>query len=261
MINVKDKKTFLIDLDGTIYNGDTLTKDADKFIEKLVEKGLEYYFITNNAHQSPMAISERLKKIGIMCSAENIITCSEATIDYLEINNKNSRIHLVANDYLDNELREKGFNLSTENADVVVVGFDDSLTFKKLSSAVTSVLNGAKLVCTGVDGSIPASGGVILPYTGAIATAIAVATKVEPIYIGKPEKFIFNTILNRISYNISDCLMIGDRLDTDIDFGKSNNIDTCLTMTGLTDDMLLENSNIKPDFICKDLGDLLKLID
>lgn len=259
-MNIKDKKTFLIDLDGTIYNGNTLTKKADKFIEKLIELNLEYFFITNNAHQSPEDISLRLKNIGIECSADNIITCSQATIEYLEQNHSNSKISLLANDYLEKTFKEKGFNLVKENADIVVVGFDYDLTFSKLSDAVTNVLNGAKLVCTGVDGSIPANGGVILPYTGAIAMAISVATHTNPIYIGKPEKFIFNTILNRISNDISECLMIGDRLDTDIDFGLSNNIDTCLTLTGLTDEKLLNNSDIKPDFVCKDLGELMDLL-
>lgn len=260
MVKIKNKKTFLIDLDGTIYNGNTLTNNADKFIKYLSDTNLEYFFITNNAHQSSLNISKRLSGMGIKCSAENIITCSEATVEYLEEYHQNSKIHLVANEYLEKTFKDKGFNLNSENSDVVVIGFDDNLTFEKLSLAVKNVLDGAKLICTGVDGSIPAGEGVVLPYTGAISTAVSVATNTEPIYIGKPEKFIFNTIINRISSTLDNCIMIGDRLDTDIYFGKSNNIDTCLTLTGLTDDKLLSKSDIKPDLVCKDLDELLNLL-
>lgn len=253
---IKNKKTFLIDLDGTVYNGNVLTKNADKFIDMLIEKNIEYFFITNNAHQSANDISDRLKNIGIKSTEKNIITCSDATIDYLKKEYKNCKVQLVANDYLKSLFKKNNFIIDNENPDVVVVGFDDNLTFDTLTLAVQNVLKGAKLVCTGVDGSIPSDNGV-LPYTGAICNAISVATHIKPIYIGKPEKFIFDTILGRISNDISDCIMIGDRLDTDIDFGKSNGIDTCLTLAGLTDEKLLEKSDIKPDFVIKDLGDLI----
>lgn len=257
---IKRKKTFLIDLDGTVYNGGTLIKHADKFIEKLIEKNLEYFFITNNAHLSSKDISNRLEKIGIKSNEKNIISCSDATIEYLKKHNSNSKIHLVANEFLENVFKENGFLLDNENPDVVVVGFDDNLTFEKLSLAVKNVLNGAKLVCTGVDGSIPSENG-ILPYTGAICKSIETATHVKAIYIGKPEKFIFNTILGRINNELENCLMIGDRLDTDIDFGKSNGIDTCLTLTGLTDEKLLSKSDIKPDIIVNDLSELIDLLN
>lgn len=260
MININKIKTFLIDLDGTIYNGGVLTKDADKFIETLNEKDIEYFFITNNAHQSAKDISSRLQKIGINSSEKNIISCSDATIEYLKENNQNSKIQVVANNYLKNIFKENLFILDDENPDVVVIGFDDNLTFSTLSLAVKNVLNGATLVCTGVDGSIPSDQG-ILPYTGAICKSIEVATNKDAIYIGKPEKFIFNTILNKITNNKDECLMIGDRLDTDIAFGKSNNIKTCLTLTGLTDEKFLSKSNIKPDFVVKNLGELIKYIN
>lgn len=256
---IKNKKTFLIDLDGTVYNGGILTNKADKFIEKLLENNLEYFFITNNAHQCAKDISDRLEKIGIKSNKKNIITCSDTTIDYVKTNYKDCSVQLVANDYLKNLFKDNGFNITSSNPDVVIVGFDDKLTFDTLSSAVQNVLNGAVLICTGVDGSIPSDNG-ILPYTGAICKSIEAATHIDAIYMGKPEKYIFNTIFKKTKNSITDCLMIGDRLDTDIDFGKSNGIDTCLTLTGLTDEKLLEKSTIKPDIIVSDLGELMDLI-
>lgn len=260
MSTIGNKKCFLIDLDGTIYNGDNPIIYARDFIEKLNNKGLDYYFITNNAHESSRSISKKLENMGIISTEKNIISCVDATIEYLLENHRNDKIHLVSNNFLSNILKEKGFNLTSDDPDIVLVGFDDELNFEKMSLALRHVLNGALLICTGRDGSIPSTNG-ILPYTGSICQAIATAGNVEPIYMGKPDKYIFNTILGKINQNLSECLMIGDRLDTDIDFGKSNGMDTCLVLTGITNIDMIKKSNIIPSLICEDLNELMNQLN
>lgn len=256
---MKNYKTFLLDLDGTIYNGDTPIREAENFINLLLEKNLEYFFISNNGHEPTINIVKKLNKMGIKATEDNVITCIDATLHYLKKNYKNSKIHLIGNAFLENLLIKHGFILTNEKPNIVLVGFDDKLNFEKLSMGTKYVLEGAKLICTGVDGSIPSNNGII-PYTGAICSPIALASNTIPVYMGKPEKYMYEAILEKTKNNPKDFIMIGDRLDTDIAFGKSNNINTCLLLTGVTNKEMVDKSQIKPTLVCKDLNDLVLLI-
>ncbi|MFV0441367.1 MAG: HAD-IIA family hydrolase [Lachnospirales bacterium] len=256
---LQSKKTFLLDLDGTVYNGNSPIPTANEFIEKLYNNNLNYFFISNNAHEPSEKIQEKLNKMGIIASKENIVTCIDATLDYLENYHLKDKIHVLGNDFLKNLLLEKGYILDDENPNIVLVGFDKEVTFEKLSLATKHLLNDAILICTGVDGSIPSDDGIV-PYTGALCEALAVASKVTPIYMGKPEKHIFNSISNKVNCSLDECIMIGDRLDTDIEFGISNGVDTCLVLTGTTNRTHLKNNDIAPTIICDDLSELTILL-
>ena len=138
----------------------------------------------------------------------------------------------------------------------VVIGIDKKITWEKLNTAVMNIRAGAKFIGTNPDSTYPTENGIGVG-NGAILAAIAVATGVSPLVIGKPETPIYEQALERLGSNSSDTLMIGDRLDTDILGAQRADIHTLLVLTGVTTLELLETSVIQPDLVLTGLPDII----
>ena len=178
-------RLFVLDLDGTIYLGDRLLPGAAEFIATAKEKGRRVLFFTNNTSRSPMEYVERLSRMGIPVTREDILTAGDVTIHYLQTHCAGQSVYLLGVPALRQSFAEAGISLTEEQPDLVVVGFDKTLTYERLEKACIHLRRGAHFLATHPDINCPTEAEPI-PDCGAICQAITASTGFAPRSLGKP---------------------------------------------------------------------------
>ncbi len=264
MNTLKEKKCFLLDMDGTIYLGNNLIDGAKEFLEILKNKNIQYLFLTNNSSKNKDRYVEKLNNLGISATREDIFTSGEATTIYLNKIKKAAKIFLLGTKDLEEEFKNAGFELVEERGkeiDFVVLGFDTTLTYEKLWIACEYIANGITYVATHPDFNCPLEDNKFMPDAGAMMAFIKASTGKEPIVVGKPNEHIVNAITEKYNLDKKDLAMVGDRLYTDIRTGLDNGLTSILVMSGETTKDMLETTIYKADYIfdsVKELGENLK---
>jgi HAD superfamily hydrolase (TIGR01450 family) len=186
-------------------------------------------------------------------SEQYIFTSGEATTIYLNSLKEGANIFLLGNTYLEKEFEEAGVHLTNdtnETPDFVVLGFDTTLTYDKIHKASDHLRNGVTFIATHPDLNCPLKNGACMPDTGSMIKLFEAATGVSPKIIGKPNKRLIDTIMQK--YGIKDkktICMVGDRLYTDIKLAKNANIESVLVLSGETKEEDLKKATILPDYI------------
>lgn len=252
MEKLRQKKLFILDLDGTIYLSDKLIKGADDFLETIKQSGKDFIFLTNNSSRSGKVYVEKLKGLGIDVEESQVMTSGKATILYLKRLKPDAKIFLLGTPSLEEEFLEAGFTLikdRNEKPDYVVFGFDKTLTYEKMWMACDFILEGAGYIATHPDLNCPLEGGKFMIDTGSFLKAIEASIQRTPdAIIGKPNKFIVDIIKDEKRVDYEDLVMVGDRLYTDI-LGASNaGIDSVLVFSGETTVESYEKSEIKATY-------------
>ena len=178
-------RLFVLDLDGTIYLGDRLLPGAAEFITTAKEKGRQVLFFTNNTSRSLMEYVERLSRMGIPVTREDILTAGDVTIHYLQTHCAGQSVYLLGVPALRQSFAEAGIPLTEEQPDLVVVGFDKTLTYERLEKACIYLRRGAHFLATHPDINCPTEAEPI-PDCGAICQAITTSTGFMPRSLGKP---------------------------------------------------------------------------
>lgn len=264
MKNLKDINCFLLDMDGTIYLGNELINGAKDFLNTLKEKNINYLFLTNNSSKNKDKYVEKLNKLGIEATREDVFTSGEATTIYLNKIKKGAKIFLLGTKDLEEEFEKAGFILTKErnqNIDFVVLGFDTTLTYEKLWIACEYIAEGKTYIATHPDFNCPLEGGKFMPDVGAMMALIKASTGKEPIVIGKPNAHIINAILEKYNLKTEELAMVGDRLYTDIRTGIDNGLISILVLSGESTKEMADISEFQADFIfdsVKELGEELK---
>ena len=252
---MKSYKGYLIDLDGTVYFGKKRIPTAEKFIRQLVQEGVPFLFITNNATRTPEQVAEVLRsEYELPVTAEHVYTSSLAMIDYLYQHYSTSTVYVVGEPSLHEHIQSAGFTVNqTANADVVVQALNRHTTYEELATAVLAIRNGASFLVTNIDSNIPTEQGM-LPSSGALTAFIQYATQIEPIVMGKPFSPILEGGLKRLGLPADEVLMIGDNYETDIKVGINAGMDTLLVLTGFTQLEDLAQVAIQPTYVREDLS-------
>ena len=255
-MSIKQYKLYLIDLDGTIYNGEKKIKYAKEFVDYLNENNIDYLFLTNNSTRQPKDVAEHLKNFDIETSEEHVFTSSDATKIYLE-GKGYKNLYVIGEAGLKDTLSSFTQRENEEGVDVVVVGLDRQLTYDKLAIAAKAVLNGAELIGTNPDTLLPTANGFV-PSNGGQVKYLEYATSTPATVIGKPSKIIMESAMNLFSYSKDEIVMVGDNYDTDIMSGINGGIDTIHVQTGVTSLEDLETKEHKPTYSIKNLFELVK---
>jgi 4-nitrophenyl phosphatase len=253
---------YLIDLDGTLYRGNEPIEHAAEFIDYLNKNNRKYLLTTNCPLNDPEGVVAKLKAMGITTTKDKVLTSAMACRDYLLEYHHGKSVFVVGSPGFKKILCSSEIRLTndlSENhySDLVVIGYDQQMTYSQIKQACINILNGAKFISTNMDNVIP-YGQTFIPHTGAITVAVQFAVNKEPTVIGKPYKHMFESAVKMLGCNREDCVVIGDRLDTDILFAKNNNVPGYLVYTGVTKHSDLENSTIQPD---KCFNNLREIID
>src|SRR5574340_1712195 len=235
-------RVVILDLDGVIYRGKTAITGAKETTEWLRARGYETYYFTNNSTRSRESYVELLAGFGIEANAEHIVTSASLTVRYFRdlgaLDGKpRPTVLVVGEGGLAAELKAAGLRVVRKPGprpiDSVVVGMDRKFTYRKLFEAQQTVRSGAKLIATNRDATYPVEGNVI-PGGGSIVAAVAVASECEPVLIGKPSARAGELILHQAGVAGEEALMVGDRLETDIEVGRRADMWTCLVLSGIS---------------------------
>lgn len=259
MINLEHFDAICFDLDGTIYIDDTLLPGVKETIRNIRVQNKKVLFISNTSTQSREACKMRLKKVGIETSVDEIITTIYLAARYFEQNLPDATVYIVGGESLVEEFQNYSIQVTTNpfEASHVLVGLDKDFTYNKLNLAMQAVRNGAKLIVTNPDVVCPVMDGYIAD-TFVLAQAIETASegKIE-LTIGKPSLYYSNSIVELLNVSNERCLIVGDRLETDILLGINSGMNTCLVLTGVTKREDIERTKIYPDYVIENLTQLL----
>jgi NagD protein len=250
---------YIFDLDGTVYLGEALLPTASETLSALRWRSLRTIFISNNPTHAREDYAVKLTRLGVPTAIEDILTSSLVMVDFLKRRMPGARLFVVGEEPLCEELRRGGFELTdqSQNVDAVIASFDRTFVYRKLQIAFDAIRAGASFFATNPDRYCPVpSGGE--PDCAAIIAAIEACTntRVEAV-VGKPSKYMIDAALNLMDLPSGDCLMIGDRLETDILMGQVAGMTTALALTGATSESALADSTIRPTYVLRQLSDLL----
>jgi phosphoglycolate/pyridoxal phosphate phosphatase family enzyme len=250
---------YIFDLDGTVYLGEALLPGAGAAITRLRAEGRRVVFLSNNPTHTREQYAARLARLGLATPAHEIINSAQVLVQWLLHEAPGSRVFVVGEQPLKDELAAAGFRLvdHADEVDIVIASFDRTFAYWKLQVAFDAIRRGARFVATNADRYCPVPGGGE-PDAAAVIAAIeaCTATKVE-VVVGKPSAIMARAVAEIIQLPAARCLMTGDRLETDIAMGLAAGMATALTLTGATTRAILEASEIRPDYVIEGLGELI----
>lgn len=247
---------YILDLDGVVYHGKTLIPGADDAINRIRDTGSRVIFLTNNATRSRESTAAKLKSMGIQCSAGDVISSAFAAAEHIKACYGCCKIYPIGEEGLVEELVRAGHTMADRDVDIVVVGLDRQFTYHKLKTGLDNLMNGSGFIATNTDAILPTENG-FLPGAGSMVAALKAASGIEPVVIGKPHSPIMDILLKEYGLKSHECVMIGDRLETDIQAGIRACMKTVLVLTGASDVKDIELSGIKPDAILESIADIL----
>jgi len=256
----------VLDMDGTIYNGNKLFDFTPKFFNTLKELNIHYTYLTNNSSRNVTQYLEKLQGMGLKGTKDNIYTSSLSTIDYLVSERKEIRkLYVLGTEGLKSEFRESGFQVindeNEEDPDAVIVGFDTSLDFEHLCKAGYWIKLGKPFIATHPDRICPTDQPTLLVDCGAICASLESATGRAPDKVlGKPDPGMIWGIMDRNGLKKEEVAMVGDRLYTDIEMAHRAGVMGILVLSGEATRDDAKTSTTRPDLIVKNieiLGELL----
>lgn len=255
---LKEKKLYLLDMDGTIYNENEIFDGTLEFLKEIERRGGQYVFITNNSSKSVEDYVQKVQAMGIKARYENFYTSSQATAMYLKENYPNQVVYCMGTESLIKELREAEIEVVTEvdeRASVVLLGFDTENTSEKIRNTCIMLGKDVAYLATNPDLVCPVSFGYI-PDCGSMSIMLKNATGKEPFFIGKPEPIMVNCVLKKMNCRNEDAVIVGDRLYTDIKTGKNANVDTICVLSGEASMADISEGEVKPDYIFKSIKEI-----
>ncbi|WP_029034132.1 HAD-IIA family hydrolase [Salinimicrobium terrae] len=249
------KKGFLIDMDGVIYGNDTLIPGADRFIEQLQERDIPFLFMTNNSQRTPLDAVNKVAKMGIHITEQNVYTSAMATASFLSFMKPNGSAYVLGEGGLITSLAREGYNLVNQRPDFVVVGEGRNFTLEMVNSAVDMILSGSRLIATNLDPSPKKTGWTNLGIRAVVAM-IEEATGKKAFSVGKPSPVMMRSARKYLGLEAKETIIIGDTMDTDILGGVQLGYTTILTLSGISSRESLDDYAFKPDIIVDSVMDL-----
>ena len=244
-----------LDMDGTIYHGSQLFPTTLPFLEFLDTRRIGYTFLSNNSSYSIPEYVEKLKRMGIETGEENFYTSTEYAIDHLlSAHPEIRRIHLLGMESIRPAFRRAGFELDDRDPQAVVIAFDRELNYEKLCRAAYFLHRGIPGYATHPDVFCPTDQETWLVDCGAVTKALETATNTKVTVLGKPDPGMLKEAAKRYGLLPAQCLMVGDRLATDIALGRNAGSVTCQILSPGAD--LIPPKGIVPDYRVHDLGEL-----
>ncbi|OYN92681.1 HAD-IIA family hydrolase [Parenemella sanctibonifatiensis] len=228
---------YVFDLDGTIYLGDHLLPGAARMIAELRRRGIPVRFLSNNPTKDPQMYSDKLTKLGVETSVADIANTVVTTTRWLQANHPDAVLFPIAEEPLQRALREAGFTLSEdpEEIDIVIASYDRTFDYRKLQIAFDAIWfhKRAFLITTNPDRFCPFPGGRGEPDAAAIVGAIQGCTGTELVKnLGKPDPIMLHEALANVDVEVGRSMMVGDRLQTDIQMALDGGMASACVLTG-----------------------------
>lgn len=262
--NIQEKmkkiKAFILDMDGTIYLGNELFSYTHKFLDKVTQSNREFYFFTNNSSKDVSTYLHKLSNFGIEIEKRQMMVSTHVILRYLKEHHDGKSIYVVGTPALRKEFANYGWVWDEVHPDIVILGFDTTLTYEKLETACHFIRNGAIYYGINPDLNCPMEHDTFIPDCGSIAKLIEASTGRYPEFFGKPSKRTLEYIIQETGYQPEEIAIIGDRLYTDIAVADGSDVTSILVMSGETKLEDIENSVVKPDIMIENIGVLADLL-
>lgn len=251
---------YIFDLDGTIYLGDILLPGAPELLAALRAEGRKIAFLSNNPTRTREQYVDKLRGFGLEAELSEVVNSSHVMVQWLLEHAPGATLFVCGEPPLVGELVDAGFPMSEEagKIDFVVASFDRTFVYHKLQVAFDAIRAGARLVATNPDRFCPVPGGGE-PDAAAIIAAIEACTNSRcEVNVGKPSPIMARTVSNMLGLAPERCIMVGDRLMTDIKMGADAGMATALVLTGDSTRADLPTAPAQPTYV---IDALLELID
>lgn len=276
----------LFDCDGVIWRGDQAIPGAPEVINLLKKNGKKVFFVTNNSSKTRKLYAEKMSLMGFDVTEDEVFGTAYCCAVYLRTVCKlQGKVYLIGTPAMKTELEAVGIQqtgvgpdpVTGKQADwanvpldpevkAVVVGFDEHFNYMKMNRAMQYLNQGCLFVGTNRDTRLPLEGGKAVPGTGCLLQAVETAAQRQAQTVGKPNHFMFDCVASQYGLDRERCLMVGDRLDTDIMLGSNCGLKTLLTLTGVSTVAEAQDheksgcpqrQGMVPDYYVESIADLL----
>lgn len=255
---------YLFDLDGTIYLGDELLPGAHRLVTTLRGQGCQTLFLSNNPTRDPQMYADKLARLGLPTPTSHVVNTVVTMTAWLRREAPGASVFVIGEEPLERAVRDAGLRITDrpEEIDVVVASYDRGFNYRKLQIAFDALWlhRRARLVTTNPDAYCPMPGGRGEPDAAAVVAAIEASTGVRcEANLGKPSPVMLETSLAIIGLPPSECLMVGDRLSTDIAMALDSGVDSALVLTGESTRASVTSAppERRPTFVLDRIDDLL----
>lgn len=242
-------KTFIFDLDGTVWNWNSLLPGVKDLSANLRKSGKQVLFITNNTMVKRRQLVEKLNEFGVECSEKELVSSAIVVAEFLKLKKAKA---FVVGESLKEDLKEEGIEVREEKVDYVVIGHDVEFNYKKLLLAVKAAKAGAGLIAA-ASGRAFAYGGEFWPGTGSIVKAIEYGSNKKAKLLGKPSDLMCQLVQLFVESSRKEAVIFGDELKADIGLGKKCGYFTVLVRTGVDKEV---RGKIKPDLVLNSLTEV-----
>ncbi len=251
----------ILDMDGVLWRQSQPIGDLPYIFNQISKKGYKVALVTNNATFTVQQYLEKLAGFGVALQADQIINSPSAVIHYMkEHYPTGSKVYVIGEDGLHDELIKHNFSIAEKDVVAVVVGMDRQLTYDKLCRATINLRSGAAFIATNGDRTFPTPEGLV-PGVGAVLALLEIASDTKPLVLGKPEPLLYEIAIKRMQTKPQETLVVGDRLETDILGAQRIGLPCALVLSGVSTNEDVEKWKPQPDYVFKDLQELIDNLD
>jgi len=256
-------KACLIDLDGTVFQGDRLIPGADRAVAALRASNRRVAFVSNRGNMSRTMCLDKLRRAGVEAELDEIVLASTVAARFLKRHYPDAAVWTLGDPGLAQELADHGVRLSDapEASDWLVVSLHETLTYDDLNAAFQAVKHGARMLATNLDRTFPKDGKHAIDVAGMAGAIEAASGRRVEVVVGKPTFHMGETALAVAGVPGEQCAMIGDSLESDVGLGRAHGMTTVLVLTGSTDAAALERAEHRPDIVIESLADIVTLLE
>ncbi|HLN63463.1 MAG TPA: HAD-IIA family hydrolase [Symbiobacteriaceae bacterium] len=253
-------KGYIFDLDGTIYLGPNAIPGAPETIAELRASGAKVVFLSNKPIEAASTYAAKLTKLGMPTTPAEVLNSSIVMARYLSRTAPGCRVYLIGEEPLAHELRQRGIQIVTDpmQAQYVVTSWDRQFTYQKLDDALQAIKRaGAKFIATHPDRTCPVEGGEVADVGGMIGAIEGVTGRKVELITGKPSPVTLQEALDLLGLPKEECIMIGDRLETDVRMGKEAGMAAAVVLTGVSCREDAMRAEWKPDYVLDSVAGLV----
>jgi 5'-nucleotidase len=249
-------ESWLCDMDGVLIRDGKMIEGADRFLERLRATNRPFLILTNNSLFSPREVRQQLSSMGLDVSEQQLWTSALATAKFVNTQRPSGSAFVIGKESVHEALRNVDYREDAVHPDYVVLGETQDYSFDEIATAVRLIEAGSHFVATNPEPTGQSPTGP-LPGVGALAAMIQSATGVAPYFVGKPNPVMIREGLNILGAHSKTTVMIGDRMDTDIQAGVEAGLGTILVLSGVATLEEVERFPFQPSRIVTSVADLI----
>ena len=258
MTQITDVSGFMIDLDGTIYKGNDPIEGAKEFIDLLKKKKMPFVFLTNNSSSSRLYYVSKLNRMGFNIETKNVLTSTVATLRYIQEKYPGKSVYPLGTEQFISEVKEV-CAINENDPDIVLLGFDRTITYDRINKAYNHLMNGSIFVATHPDDLCPTESGYDIDI-GPFIRLFESMTGTKAEVIGKPNPLMIEMAALEMNVSRKGMIMVGDRLYTDMRMASDSGIRSILVLSGETGPNGPGIADVSPTFTVGSVADIGKMI-